>query len=162
MLFIWAWLGGELAERFLCVNDTQIIITAYVTSFRLSTICCKLEATESFVSHDLSCFILLIFNCSFFKLEWGIRGCCGELVIWLGTIWETLRDLKNVFVSDAHSSQVGHVVVAVDFFERSVLMSEMTSLAIWTELFSVELPAILRFVLVIETRLSFSDPIDLS
>ena len=56
---------------------------------------------------------------------------------------------------------MGHVVVAVDFFERSVLMSEMTSLAIWTELFSVELSAILRFVLVIETRLSFSDSVDL-
>ena len=56
---------------------------------------------------------------------------------------------------------MGHVVVAVDFFERSVLMSEMTSLAIWTEFLSIELPAILRFVLVIETRLSFSDSVDL-
>lgn len=57
---------------------------------------------------------------------------------------------------------MGHVVVAVDFFEGSVLMSEMTPFAIWAELFSIELPAILRFVLVIETRLSLSDPIDLS
>ena len=162
MLFIWAWLGGELAERFLGVHETEIIIAACFTSFRFGAICCKLEATESFVSHDLSCFILLIFNCSFFELEWGIRWCGGELVIWLSTVWEALRDLKNIFVSDAHGSKVGHVVVAVDFFERSVLMSEMTSLAIWTELFSVELSAILRFVLVIETRLSLSDPIDLS
>ena len=162
MLFIWAWLGGELAERFLGVHEAEIIIAACVTSFRFDAICCKLEATESFVSHDLSCFILLIFNCSFFELEWGIRGCGGELVIWLSTVWEALWDLKNIFVSDAHGSKVGHVVVAVDFFERSVLMSKMTPFAIWTELFSVELPAILRFVLVIETRLSLSDPIDLS
>ena len=161
MLFIWAWLGGELAERFLGVHETEIIIAACFTSFRFDAICCKLEATESFVSHNLSCFILLIFNCSFLKLEWGIRWCGGELVIWLSTVWEALRDLKNIFVSDAHSSKVGHVVVAVDFFERSVLMSEMTSFAIWAELFSIELPAVLRFVLVIETRLSFSDSVDL-
>ena len=162
MLFVWARLGGELAERFLGVYEAEVIIAACFTSFRFGAICCKLEATESFVSHDLSWFVLLIFNCSFFKLEWGITWCGGELVIWLSTVWEALWYLKNIFVSDAHSSKVGHVVVAVDFFERSVLMSEMTPFAIWAELFSIELSAVLRFVLVIETRLSLSDPIDLS
>ena len=56
---------------------------------------------------------------------------------------------------------MGHVVVAVDLFERSVLVPEVASLAVRAELLSVELPAVLRFVLVVEARLSLGDPVDL-
>ena len=52
--------------------------------------------------------------------------------------------------------------MTMDFFERSVLMSEVASFTIWAELLSVKLSAILRFILVIETCLGLSDPVDLS
>ena len=57
---------------------------------------------------------------------------------------------------------MSHIVVAMDLFERSVLMSEVASLTVWAELLSVKLSAVLRFVLVIETCLGLSDPVDLS
>ena len=57
---------------------------------------------------------------------------------------------------------MGHVVMAVDLFEGSILVSEVAPLAIWAKLFSVELPAILRFVLVVKTCLSLGDSVDLS
>ena len=57
---------------------------------------------------------------------------------------------------------MGHVVMAVDLFEGSILVSEVAPLAIWAKLFSVELPAILRFVLVVKTCLGLGDSVDLS
>ena len=52
--------------------------------------------------------------------------------------------------------------MTMDLFERSVLMSEVASFTVWAELLSIELSAVLRFILVIETRLSLSDPVYLS
>ena len=41
-------------------------------------------------------------------------------------------------------------------------MSEVATFAVWAKLLSVKLSAVLRFVLVIETCLGLSDPVDLS
>ena len=50
----------------------------------------------------------------------------------------------------------------MDFLEGSVLVSEVTPFAIWAEFLTVELPAILRFILVVKSCLRFGDSIDLS
>ena len=55
---------------------------------------------------------------------------------------------------------MGHEVVSVDFFEGSVLVSEVASLSVWAQLLSVELSAILGFVLLVQPCLGFSDPVD--
>ena len=52
--------------------------------------------------------------------------------------------------------------MTMDLFERSVLMSEVATFAVWAKLLSVKLSAVLRFILVVETCLGLSDPVDLS
>ena len=49
------------------------------------------------------------------------------------------------------------VVVPVDFLEGAVLVTEVTALSIWAELFSVELTAVLAFILVVSTLLLLSN-----
>ena len=51
--------------------------------------------------------------------------------------------------------------MSVDFLEASVLVSEVAALAVRAQFLSVELPAILRLILVVETSLGFGDPVDL-
>ena len=55
-----------------------------------------------------------------------------------------------------------HEVVTMDFLEASVLVSEVAPFAIWAKLLTVELPAILRFVLVVKSCLRLGDSVDLS
>ncbi len=47
------------------------------------------------------------------------------------------------------------VIVSMDFFEAAVLVTEVASFAIGTELLTVELSAILRLIFVIETLFLF-------
>ena len=54
-----------------------------------------------------------------------------------------------------------HEVVAMDFLEASVLVAEVASFSVWAELLTVELPAILGFVLVVESCLRLGDSVDL-
>ena len=49
----------------------------------------------------------------------------------------------------------------MNFLEGSVLVAEMATFAVWAELLPVELSAILGLVLLVETGLGFSDPVDL-
>ena len=49
------------------------------------------------------------------------------------------------------------VVVPVDFLEGAVLVTEVTTLSIWAKLFSVELTAVLAFILVVSTLLLLSN-----
>ena len=53
-----------------------------------------------------------------------------------------------------------HEVVAMDFLEASILVAEVASFSIWAELLTVELPAILGFILVIKPCLGFGDSVD--
>lgn len=46
---------------------------------------------------------------------------------------------------------MGHVEVSVDLFEASVLVAEVAPFAIWAEPLPIELPAVLRLVLVVRT-----------
>lgn len=50
--------------------------------------------------------------------------------------------------------------MAVNFFEGSIFVAEVAPFSIWTELLTVELPAILRFILFVEARLGFSNSVD--
>lgn len=49
------------------------------------------------------------------------------------------------------------VVVSVDFLEAAVLVTEVTTLPIRTELFPIELTAVLTLILVIGTLLLLSN-----
>ena len=54
-----------------------------------------------------------------------------------------------------------HEIVSMDFFERSILVSEVASLAVWAKFFSVELSTILGLVLIVEPCCGFGDPVNL-
>ena len=60
-------------------------------------------------------------------------------------------------MGEGHGREVGHVKVSVNFFEAAVLVAEMTSFAIWTELLPVELPAVLGLILVVLSLLLLVD-----
>ena len=124
------------------MHTAELAITVCVTSLGLVATSCCLEATESFVSRDLGCFVILVLDC-LFQLKRGIRRSGGELIVWLRPVGKAFRNLENILICDAHGSEVSHVVVAVDLFEGSVLVSEVASLSIWAELLSVELSAVL-------------------
>ena len=53
----------------------------------------------------------------------------------------------------AHCGQVRHVEVPVDLPEAAVLVPKVTAFAVRAEFFAIKLPAILRFVLVIDIGL---------
>ena len=56
---------------------------------------------------------------------------------------------------------MGLVEVSMNFLEASVLVAEMATFAVWAELLSVELPAVLGLVLLVKAGLSLGDPVDL-
>ena len=60
----------------------------------------------------------------------------------------------------AQGSQVSNEVVTMDFLKRSIFVAEVASLSVWAELFPVELATILRFVLLVQSCLGFSDSVD--
>ncbi len=47
------------------------------------------------------------------------------------------------------------IIVSMDFLEAAILVAEVASFAIWAELLTVELSAILRLIFVIETLFLF-------
>ena len=57
---------------------------------------------------------------------------------------------------------MGHEVVSMNFFEGSVFVAEVAPFSIRAEFLTVELPAILGFILVVEARLCFSNSVDFS
>ena len=72
-------------------------------------------------------------------------------VLSLAAIWRILTVRNHFVVSDAKRRQMGHVEVSVDLFEASVLVAEVAPFAIWAEPLPIELPAVLRLVLVVRT-----------
>ena len=62
---------------------------------------------------------------------------------------------------EAQSREVSHEVMAMNFLEGSILMSEVASLSVWTELFTIKLSAILGLVLFVEPGLRLRDSVDL-
>lgn len=56
-------------------------------------------------------------------------------------------------MADAESRQMHHVEVPVNLLEAAVLVAEVAPLAVGAELLAVELPTVLRLVLVVGTLL---------
>jgi hypothetical protein len=83
------------------------------------------------------------------------RGLKLRALLFKAVIWRNFAIRKHLLVSDAKGSQVGHVVMTVDFLEATVLVAEVAPLAVGAVLFSVELATVLRLVLVVEALLLF-------
>jgi len=60
-------------------------------------------------------------------------------------------------VSESQCGEVSYVKVPVNFFEAAVLVAEVASLAVWTELLPVELPAVLGLILIVLSLLLLVD-----
>lgn len=91
--------------------------------------------------------IRLVFSCG------GVHHL-EEKLLASGPVWRTLAVGKDVLVDVvAHSGQVRHIEMPVDLLEATVLMPEVATLAIGTELLSIELSTILRLVFVIHIGL---------
>lgn len=52
---------------------------------------------------------------------------------------------------DIESGEVSYVMVSVDFLEGAILVPEVASDTVRAKFFPIELPAVLRFVLVVDS-----------
>ena len=56
---------------------------------------------------------------------------------------------------------MSHVEVSVNFLEAPIFVSEVAAFTVWAKLFTIELPAVLGLVLLVESCLGLGDSIDL-
>lgn len=149
--------GGVLGLLEAQVALTEGFVLLFLTVTGLSY---ELEAVQSDVAINLARLVIgdFIF---LFNLKRGVGSVDGELVLGFGSVWSVAGFGKDVGVGGAHGGEVGLVEVSMNFLEASVLVAEMATFAIWTELLPVELSAILGLVLLVEAGLSLSDPVDL-
>ena len=155
--------SGEL-EWFFCLYETEVILVLCFVIFRFAVHAIALgdllEANESAIACNLVC-LINISNKVFFYFERWVWRIVSELIAWFRPIWSSHGFNQHVLMREAHSRQVCHEVVAMNFLEGSIFMSEVASLSVWAELFTVKLSTILGLVLFVESGLRFCDPVDL-
>jgi len=77
------------------------------------------------------------------------------VLVLIGAIWRIFAVAKDVLVCESHGSEVGNVEMPMNFLEAAVLVAEVATFAVSAELLSVELPAVLGLVLVVQSLLLF-------
>ena len=143
---------GEWVLRLLCLSDTEVTLTLSVIILRFMiddfALGAFLEAIEPAIPSDLV--RLIAFSDKFFlDLERRIWRVVSELITRFRSIGCSLGLRYYVMMGKVQSCQMSHKVMSMNFFEGSVFVAEMTSLAIWAEFFTIELSTILGLVLLI-------------
>ena len=78
-----------------------------------------------------------------------LAGLKRHIIFHRRALWRIFAIRKHIVVGQVHRSKVCHVEMPVDFLETTILVAEVTAFAVGAELFTIELTAVLRLVLIV-------------